>query len=384
MMDTGWRRTLEAMLGVPATEGNRVEILRNGVEIFPSMLEAISAAERSIDLLTFVYWTGDIAEVFAYQLAERASEGVRVRVLLDAFGARKLDDRLVRHMLDSGVDVRWFRPIDGDDIEDLPNRTHRKVLVCDERIGFTGGVGIAEEWTGDAEGPGEWRDTHVRVEGPAVDGIRAAFIDNWFEASEEIFDGEIDTCAAVPGAGDYTVQVLRGSAGAAATAIGTLQTLLVEQARERIRIAAAYFSPSERVLRALHRALDRGVAVDIVLPGPHADKGFMRVASESVFGELIEAGANICTFQPSMLHCKVIIVDDRVASTGSANFDDRAVQHDDEINLVLFDAPLVQELVEHFEDDMSRSEPIDFDDWVERGLLQRAKERIVDTVDGLL
>lgn len=372
------------MLGVPATEGNRVEILRNGVEIFPSMLEAISGAERSIDLLTFVYWTGDIAEVFAYQLAERAKEGVRVRVLLDAFGARKLDDVLVRHMLDSGVDVRWFRPLDGDDLDDLPNRTHRKVLVCDEQVGFTGGVGIAEEWTGDARGPGEWRDTHVRVEGPAVDGIRAAFIDNWFEASEEIFDRDIDSCAAVPGTGTCTVQVLRGSAGAAATAIGTLQTLLVDQAQENIRIAAAYFSPTQRVLDGLHRALDRGVSVDIVLPGPHADKGFMRVASESVFAELIESGARICTFQPSMLHCKVIVVDDRVASVGSANFDDRAVQHDDEINLVLFDDDLIQELVEHFEDDVSRSESIDFDDWVERGLLQRAKERIIDTVDGLL
>lgn len=383
-MSADWRRIFETMLGVPATEGNQVDVLRNGVEIFPSMLEAIGSAERSIDLLTFVYWTGDIAEVFANELADRASAGVRVRVLLDAFGARKLDSALIERMLDNGVDVRWFRPVDGDDIEDLSNRTHRKVLVCDERVGFTGGVGIAEEWNGDARGPDEWRDTHLRIEGPAVDGLRAAFIDNWFEASDEIFDGEVDTCDVLPQPGSHTVQVIRGSAGAANTAIGTLHALLIEQARSSVRIAAAYFAPSDRIQRALHAALDRGVEVDIVLPGPHADKGFMRLASEAIFEELVGAGARIWIFQPSMLHCKVIVVDDEVASTGSANFDDRAVQHDDEINVVLFDDDVIATLVEHFEDDVSRSESVDLDDWVERGLVQRAKERVIDTVDGFL
>ncbi len=385
-MQSDWRRRLETMLGVPATEGNAVDILRNGDEIFPSMLEAIRASERSVDLLTFIYWTGEIAEEFAGALADRAAAGVRVRVLLDAFGARLLEERLIEEMSDAGVDVRWFRPIngDGDDLADMPNRTHRKVLVCDENVGFTGGVGIAQEWCGDARDETEWRDTHVRIEGPAVDGLRGAFIDNWIETGNDLFDREIDTCAPVPPSGDCTVQVLMGSAGAGNSAIATLQNQLIAGADETLRIAAAYFTPSQRTEEALIEALDRGVRVQILIPGPHADKGFMRLASEACFEGLLERGASICTFQPSMLHCKIVIVDDEIAATGSANFDDRAVQHDDEVTAVFFDRSIAQQLTEHFRDDVRRSEMIDLEEWAERGLLQRAAEKVVDSVSGIL
>ena len=383
-MAVDWRRMLEVTLGVPATEGNALRVLRNGDEIFPSMLEAIRASRRSVDLLTFVYWEGEIAVEFARTLAERAENGVRVRVLLDAVGARRIDEQLIGDMLDRGVDVRWFRPVDGDVITDMGHRTHRKVLVCDETVGFTGGVGIAEEWTGDARGPQEWRDTHLRIEGPAVDGLRGAFLDNWFEVTGEVVDPEVDTCVEIEPQGACTVQVVRGSAGAAHSAIATLQTLTVAAAERSIRIEAAYFTPNEYVLDALVEALGRGVAVDIVVPGPHADKEFMRLAGRALFEQLLEAGARIWVYEPTMLHCKVVLVDDSVAVLGSANFDDRSAQHDDEVCAVVFDDAVVAELTEHFDADVAASAEVDLDEWEERGVLTRVAERIVDSVSDVL
>ncbi len=386
-MDGGqvpWRRRLEALLGVPATDGNRVAVLRNGDEIFPAMLEAIEGAERSVDLLTFIYWEGPIAERFAGALADRARAGVRVRLLLDAFGARKLPDDLAEAMVEAGVDLRWFRPPGSEDVTDIQHRTHRKVLVCDERIGFTGGVGIAEEWTGDARGPDEWRDTHLRIEGPAVDGLRGAFVDDWFDTTHDLADEAFDTVAEVDATGPHAVQIVTGTAGPGHSDIGTLHAALLEGATRHVRMAAAYFTPNERIVSAMHHALERGVEIDVCIPGPHADKGFMRVASQACFEELLDAGARIWTFQPSMLHCKVWVVDDEVATCGSANVDDRAVRHDDEVNAVLFDADVVEVLARHFDEDLERSEAIDLDDWVERGLFRRAAERAVDAVSGLL
>ncbi|MGI8536508.1 MAG: phospholipase D-like domain-containing protein, partial [Mycobacteriales bacterium] len=174
-----FRRKLEALLGIPASEGNELTLLKNGDQIFPAMLAAIREATETIDFLTFVYWKGDIAREFAHALAERAKAGVRVRVLIDAVGGRLIENEHIDHMSDCGVQVEWFRkPFSVAQLTSplkQNHRTHRKVLICDERVGFTGGVGIAEEWCGDARDETEWRDTHVRVVGPAVDGLSASF-----------------------------------------------------------------------------------------------------------------------------------------------------------------------------------------------------------------
>lgn len=380
-----WQATLEGVIGTPFTTGNRVDRLKNGNEIFPAMLDAIESATRSVDLLTFIYWSGVIGRRFAEALSERAQAGVRVRVLLDAVGSRKIEDDLVQMMEEAGCHVRWFRPVNGSEVGEIGNRTHRKVLVVDECIGFTGGVGIADPWTGDARNPDEWRDTHVQVEGPAVDGLRGAFIDDWFETGPvDLFDEAVDECADVAGSGPHTVQVVKGSAGAGHTDIATLIRLLVDRSRRSLKITAAYFTPAEAIEGALVAALERGVEVEIVVPGPHADKRFMRLASEATFSRLAGAGARIHSFQPTMIHAKVVIADDEVATIGSANFDNRAVQHDDEVNLVLFDQDLVDELVAHFHDDVSRSEEIDPERWEGRGVLQRAKEAVVDAVSDVL
>jgi len=285
------RRKLEGVLGVPATEGNQVDVLRNGDEIFPSMLEAISEARHAIDLLTFVYWRGEIGTSFAETLSERARSGVRVRVLLDAWGARPIDRGLIDMMQDAGVRVRWFRPLHRLQPTKMNHRTHRKVVIVDEEIGFTGGVGIADEWRGDARNQDEWRDTHFRVRGPAVDGLRAAFLDNWLETETELYDPAIDRFPQQPKPGEAVIQCVRGASEAGWSDMSTLLLALLQLAEERVRITTAYFVPGEELVERLCVAGNRGVKVEILLPGPHADKRFVQLAGQSVFERLLRHGS---------------------------------------------------------------------------------------------
>ncbi|HEU4911920.1 MAG TPA: phospholipase D-like domain-containing protein, partial [Actinomycetes bacterium] len=205
------RRRLEVVIGTPFTEGNSITVLKNGDRIFPAMLEAIRAAESTVDLMTFVYWKGDIAVEFAQAMSERARAGVRVRLLIDALGGRLIDRGLVDQMDEAGVQVEWFRkPLLKSPFKSN-HRLHRKVCVVDGRVAFTGGVGIAEEWCGDARNENEWRDTHLRVEGPAVDGLQSAFIQDWAETGRALYD-EDDQFPVQPQVGSSTVQIVRGSA----------------------------------------------------------------------------------------------------------------------------------------------------------------------------
>jgi cardiolipin synthase len=384
-MDAGLtKRMLEAVLGVSVSSGNRIDVLKNGDEIFPAMLEAIDAAERSIDFLTFIYWNGEIGERFADRLSARARAGVRVRVILDAAGAWELDTELVDGMTDAGCDVRWFRPIKARGALQANNRTHRKLLICDEVVGFTGGVGIADEWTGDARDEGEWRDTHFRVSGPAVNGLRGAFFDNWAETGTDLVDKEVDTFPEQPEVGELDVQVIKGVAEAGNSDVWNLFRVLIDCADACIRICTAYFTPDDEITRRLVEAGERGVDVQILVPGPHADKRFVQVASEAGFEELLEAGVAISAFQPSMLHAKVMTIDGSLAVVGSANFNRRSTEYDDEVVMVIFDEAMTAVLDGHMDEDLARSEPIDLADWEQRGLLQRVQEKAIKVVDGLL
>ncbi len=378
------RRVLEGVLGVPATEGNAVTVLRNGDQIFPAMLDAITASRHTIDFLTFVYWRGHVARRFAEALASRAEAGVRVRVLLDAVGARLLDDELVQLMTGAGCDVRWFRPAELGAIGEVTNRTHRKVLVCDERVSFTGGVGIAEEWEGDARDETEWRDTHFRLEGPATDGLRAAFLDNWLETGDPVFDPGVDRFPDQPEPGGTVVQVITGAAGATVSDVMWMFRALLELASERVHLTTAYFTPDDELVVALCDARDRGVEVRILVPGPHADKRFVQLAGEAEYERLMEHGIEICMFMPSMLHAKVLTVDGRIAAVGSANFNTRSTSHDDEVNLVVLDPAVVSVLDDQFEDDLRRAERVDPAVWEERGLLQRLGEKATGVISDLM
>jgi cardiolipin synthase A/B len=370
------RRTLEGVIGVPATEGNLVDVLVNGDRIFPTMLEAIDEARRTIDLLTFVYWRGGIGTRFAEALSDKAGSGVRVRVLLDAWGASSIEPDLVSQMEDAGVRVRWFRPLRRLQPTKVNHRTHRKVMIVDEATGFTGGVGIADEWCGDARSEDEWRDTHFRVRGPAVDGLRAAFLNNWLETDPEVFDASVDRFPDQPQPGRAVIQCVRGASEVGWTDMSTLLLTLLQLAEERIRVTTAYFVPDDELIECLNAAGDRGVTVEILLPGPHGDKRFVQLAGQAVYERLLEHGVHIWHYQPTMLHAKIMTVDGLVANIGSANFNARSTELDEEINLVALDPDLVRLLDRQFDIDLERSEEIQPGRWEDRSVGRRVLEGI--------
>lgn len=373
---------LDALLGIGTTHGNEVQVLRNGAEIFPAMLEEIRTAERSVDFLTFIWWQGRIGAEFAEALIERARAGVRVRVLLDALGARRIDRDLIARMDDGGVHVAWFRPITNLRTFRLNHRTHRKVMVCDERVAFTGGVGIADEWLGDARAPGEWRDTHFRITGPAVNGLRAAFLDDWAEVADgaAVVDPTVDRLGPQPTDGPSEVMVIRADDSPGWSDITTLVRALLQFAEQRVRIATAYFAPDATTTEMLCDAAQRGVAVQLLLPGPHADKRFVQLGGEQTYTQLLDAGVEVSCFQPSMLHTKIMLVDGAVAKIGSANFNSRSLALDEEVSLVVFDRDIVAQLDRHFDSDLERSEQLDLSRWRDRSQLQRAGEVLTTAV----
>jgi cardiolipin synthase len=375
-----WTQVFEGGLGVPTTSGNKVDILRNGVQIFPAMLDAIRDAQDTVDMLTYVYWSGEIAGEFADALCERARAGVRVRVLLDAIGAAPMSRDLIDAMNEAGCHFEWFRPPTTWKVWQTDHRTHRKVLVCDATVGFVGGVGIADVWQGDARNPDEWRDTHVRIEGPAVDGLRAAFITNWRETDEPLFD-ERDRFFEQERAGDAVVGVLRCPAQIGWTDLHTMFGLLIDFAERNLNITTAYFVPDDQIREKLIAAAKRGVDVRVLLPGRHADKRVVQLAGEKDYEPLLEAGVRIFNYQRSMLHAKVLTVDKAIASLGSGNMDQRSMRLNEECNALLFDRRLTAVLDEHYEEDLADSEEIDPDRWADRGNAQRAKEVVVDAID---
>ncbi|MFJ7423033.1 phosphatidylserine/phosphatidylglycerophosphate/cardiolipin synthase family protein [Streptomyces uncialis] len=367
------RRRLERLIGIAATEGNAVIPLRNGDEIFAAMLAGIRSAEHTVDMMTFVYWKGDIACQFARALAERARAGVRVRLLLDGFGSRLIDTEQLDAMERAGVQVAWFRkPLYLSPFKQN-HRCHRKVLVVDEETAFTGGVGIAEEWCGDARDENEWRDTHVKVRGPAVDGIAAAFAQNWAECHDELFDDRDRFIAHGP-QGDAIVQVVRGSASFGWQDMQTLIRVMLESAEERFRLATAYFSPDAYFIELLCATARRGVEVEILLPGPHTDKRVCQLAGQQYYEDLTACGVKIYQYQPTMMHAKIITVDHVAALIGSTNFNRRSLDHDEEVMLAVLDQEFTATLDEHFEADVAASELIQEGRWKRRSAVQRALE----------
>lgn len=376
-----YRGILESTVGIPFSSGNAVRVLKNGQEIFPAMLDAIRDTRHQIDFLTFVYWKGDIAERFARLLGKKAREGVGVRVILDCFGAAFMPRELVEHMEKCGVEVEWIRPLKRWKIWKSDNRTHRKILICDGNIAFTGGVGIAEEWEGDARNPSEWRETHFRVEGLAVRGLQAAFLENWIETGHPLHEGlpwhrddgqtQLSDERSIK---DIPLQVVRTSASVFWSDIVILYRTLVRMAQESIRIATAYFNPNASMVTLLCEAARRGVEVHIMMPGKHIDKRVANIAGGDRFQTLLDAGVNLWFYQKTMLHAKVILVDHCVCCIGSANFNHRSMLKDDEINLVALSSELAALLDNHFEEDLICCEEIKQDRWEQRSLMQRGLE----------
>lgn len=363
--DPQFSREIGILLGPPIVYGNRVSDLENGEQIFPAMLQAIRAARRSITFETYIYWSGEVGRAFAAALAERARAGVAVHVLIDWVGSQRMEPHLLETMVAAGVQVQRYHPLRWYTLNRVNNRTHRKLMVVDGRVGFTGGVGIADQWEGHAQDPDHWRDSHFRVEGPAVAQMQAAFMDNWIKTRGEVLQGEA-YFPPLEAHGDSPAQVFVSSPTGGGDSMMLMYLMAISAARRSIDLSAAYFVPDGLTRRALRDALRRGVRLRIIVPGEHIDTDVVRRASRAGWGELLAAGAEIREFQPTMFHCKMLVVDGHLVSVGSTNFDNRSFRLNDEANLNVYDREFAARMTEVFEQDLARSRRITHRSWLQR------------------
>lgn len=366
---------LGLLLGPPFVQGNRVQTLLNGDEIFPPMLAAIRTAHTSITFETYIYWAGDIGQAFAETLAERARAGVKVHVLLDWVGSAKMDAELLTLMTDAGVQVCKFHPPSWTKLGRMNNRTHRKLLIVDGRIGFTGGVGIAPEWTGHAQDPKHWRDTHFQVEGPVVAQMQSVFIDNWVKVTGGVLLGP-DYFPVLEPVATSLAQMFSSSPTGGSESMQLMYLMAVTAASRSIDLSAAYFVPDTLTLDALLAAMERGVKLRIVVPGKTIDAKSVRRASRAMWGPLLEAGAIIAEYQPTMYHCKVLIVDGLLVSVGSTNFDNRSFRLNDEATLNVVDRDFAAQQTAIFEDDLAHAKRITYKAWRKRPLKKKLLEKL--------
>ena len=373
--DPQFKRAMGSLLGPGILGGNRVEALINGQQIFPAMLQAIRSAEKSITFETYIYWSGDIGLEFATALADRAKAGVKVHVLLDWIGSGKIDDDYLQEMEKAGVEVRKFHKPAWYNLAKLNNRTHRKLLVVDGKIGFTGGVGIAPQWTGNAEDADHWRDSHYRLEGPAVAQMQAVFMDNWLKETGQVLHGEVYFPLLKP-VGKSDAQVFSSSPSGGSESMQLMYLMSITAAGQSIDLSSAYFVPDELTTRALTGALERGVRLRIVMPGKIIDAETVRAASRGGWGPLLQAGAELYEYQPTMYHCKVMIVDRLLVSVGSTNFDNRSFALNDEANLNVFDSVFATTQTDVFEADLKRSRRVTLPEWENRPLKEKLFERL--------
>jgi cardiolipin synthase len=320
--DEQFARAMGVLLGPAILEGNRFDVLVNGDEIFPAMLSAIRSAEKSITFESYIYWSGSIGQEFADALSERSRAGVKVHVLLDWLGSSKLDSTQLAAMKNAGVSVRRFHAPVWYRLDRMNNRTHRKLLVVDGKVGFTGGVGIADAWSGRAQDAAHWRDTHFRAEGPVVAQMQAVFVDNSIKLTGEAFHGA-DYFPPLSKRGEASAQMFSSSPEGGSESMHLMYLLAITAAAKSIHLSSAYFVPDDLTLKALVAAAKRGVKVKIITPGEHMDAETVRRASRARWGELLQANVEIFEYQPTMYHCKVLVVDGLWLSVGSTNFDNR-------------------------------------------------------------
>ena len=374
--DPQFRREMGVMLGPSIYHGNHVTDLQNGDEIFPAMLEAIRSARRTVTFETYIYWSGDIGRKFADALSDRARAGVEVKVMIDWAGSIKMEDRLLEAMRQAGVDVRQYRPLHWYTLSRLNNRTHRKLLVVDGSVAFTGGVGIADPWEGHAQDPEHWRDMHFRIEGPVVSQFQAAFNDNWIKTTGRVLNGEAYFPPLEP-AGGMDAHLFISSPAGGSESMHLMYLLSIAAATRSIDLEAAYFVPDELIIKALLAARHRGVRVRVILPGKHIDSDAVRLASKASWGELLLAGVEIHEYQPTMMHNKLLIVDGELVSVGSTNFDVRSFRLNDEASLNVYDRAFAERMTVVFERDLVPTKRYTYEMWAQRPLKEKLFEKFV-------
>jgi cardiolipin synthase len=372
-VDPQFEREMGTLLGPAILTGNRITALQNGDEIFPAMLKAIRAAEHTIDFETYIYWSGHIGEEFAEALIERVRAGVKVHLMLDWLGSEKMTPQLLAQMRGAGIEVERYHSLHWYSLGKLNNRTHRKVLIVDGKIGFTGGVGIADEWSGHAQDPDHWRDMHFEIEGPVVSQFQAAFLDNWTKATGRILNGN-DYFPQLASAGDLKMHMFMSSPAGGSESMRLMYLMAITAAEQTIDIEAAYFIPDSLMSRELIKARQRGVRVRILLPDKHLDSETVRIATKRAWGPLLESGVEIHEYDPTMLHCKMLIFDHYMVSVGSTNFDMRSFELNDEASLNVYDAQFAKRMTQVFEEDLKASTPYDFAHWQHRPWREKAAE----------
>jgi cardiolipin synthase A/B len=356
--------------------GNKIEILHNGRMIFPAMLEAIRGAKESVNFEAFLFHSGEVGAQFRDALAERAREGVEVRVMLDGLGsAFELDNSYVEELKKAGCSFAYYHPARSWRLDQLNRRTHRRVLVVDGRIGFTGGVGFSDEWQGDADSPEHWREIHARLEGPIVGNLQAAFQEHWFKEVGETLSGKGQFPELAP-AGNLRAQVVASHSFSAAP-LALVQAVAFSAARESIYITNAYCAPSSSQTRALVEAVKRGVDVQLLLPGKHNDQPATKAAGRTAYGELLKGGVKIYEFQPTMIHSKTMVIDGIFSILGSSNFDARSAQINEELDITVYDKAFGREMQAVFKRDLQRSKPYTLEDFKKRSLWERLTEWVM-------
>lgn len=367
--DDAFVRSMSHMLGPPLEDGNKVTALHNGNEIFPAMVDAIRGAQRSVCFENFVWAHGEIASGFAEALAERSRAGVKVHLLQDAMGCDDVRGPDMQFLKRAGVEVEIYRFMH---LTRVNQRTHRKLLVIDGKVGFTGGVGISDKWSGNGDSPNHWRDSHFKLEGPAVAQMQQAFMDNWIQTHACVLHGD-DYFPPLSKVGEEICQVFKSSADEGSDSARIMLLLSIAAARKKIRLANAYFIPDDLTVKTLVAALQRGVEVEVIAPGPLIDQASVRWISRSRWGPLLEYGARFFEFLPTNFHCKYLIVDECWCSVGSTNLDNRSLRLNEEANLNVLDKGFAAQMVATFESDKLASHEVTLEEWRQRPLSERAK-----------
>ena len=368
-------RTIEAHTDAPMTGGNRIDVLLNGDETFPVMIAEVRRAKSTITFAQYLYEDGAIARDLAAAFAERCRAGVKAEILLDHHGSSSAPSEIIATMKDAGCNVHYFRQIDAQGII-FPwkllrynYRSHRRILVIDGRVGFTGGYGISEAWTGNGRKPEHWRDTNARIEGPVVRFLQAAFAESWLETTGIAIGGD-GYFPHLESSGNLTAQIVKSSPTGGSFQNYMLFLLSINSAKKSVLITNPYFIPDEVMTDALLKAKGRGVRVVVLLPGK-SDSRFTYTASRSHYGKLLLGGVKIYEYLVALMHAKTIVVDGVWATIGSTNFDNRSFALNQEINVTVYDKLTAESLERIFNDDLKYSKEITYEAWQSRSIFER-------------
>jgi cardiolipin synthase len=364
---------LAALVGADVRGGNQYDVLTNGDQFFPAMLDAIRGAKRRVTFETYIYDTGEMANQFTQALEEAARRGVRVQIVVDAVGGSSMDDEHLERLQRAGCRVARFNAPAWYSLEELNYRTHRKLLVVDGEVGFTGGAGVSDHWIGNAQDEQHWRDTQIRIRGPIVRLLEAAFYENFLETAGEVTP-ELDPPPVQVGdqGGSFLV---RSSPTGGSNDLKRLYLLAIASARKTLDITTPYFVTDESSNWALAKAVERGVRVRILLEGHETDAMPVKYASRAIYEQLLTLGIEIYEYQPTMMHTKTLVVDGIWSMFGSANFDNRSLELNDELNVAVSSRALAARLLQDFEQDLQRTRRIDLGEWRQRPWLDKVRER---------